>query len=70
MTALETVAQFGQIFELQVAVGTGIGRDLLVIDPQGITHVMKQAGNGIGGDGNAEFGQLFRDGGSSTARPA
>jgi hypothetical protein len=32
MTALETVAQLGQIFELKIAVGTGTGGDLLVID--------------------------------------
>ena len=65
MTALEAVAQLGEIFELQVAVGTRIGRDLLVIDPQGITHVMKQAGDGIGRDGNAEFGQFLGDRGWS-----
>ena len=70
MTALETVAQFGQIFELKIAVGTRIGRDLLVIDPQGIAHVMKQAGDGIGGEGNAEFGQFLGDRAGRAARPA
>jgi len=70
MTALETVAQLGQIFELKIAVGTRTGGDLLLIDPQRIAHVMEQAGDGIGGDGNAEFSQLFRDGSGSTARPA
>jgi hypothetical protein len=70
MTALEAVAQFGEIFELKVAVGTRIGRDLLLIDPQGIAHVMEQAGDGIGRDGNVEFGQLLRDGGGRAARPA
>ena len=70
MTALEAVAQFGEIFELKVAVGTRIGRDLLLIDSQGIAHVMEQAGDGIGRDGNAEFGQLCSDGGGGAARPA
>jgi hypothetical protein len=70
MTALETVAQLGQIFELKISVGTRTGGDLLLIDPQRIAHVMEQASDGIGGDGNAEFTQLIRDGGSSTARPA
>ena len=70
MTALETVAQLGQIFELKISVGTRTGGDLLMIDAQRIAHVMEQAGDGIGGDGNAEFSQLFGDGGSSTARPA
>jgi hypothetical protein len=70
MTALETVAQLGQIFELKISVGTRTGRDLLLIDPQRIAHVMEQVGYGIGADGNAEFSQLFRDGGGTTARPA
>ena len=70
MTVLEAVAQLGEIFELKIAVGTGTGGDLLLIDPQRIAHVMEQASDGIGGDGNAEFSQLLRDGGSSTARPA
>ena len=69
MTALEAVAQLGEIFELKVAVGTRIGRDLLLIEPQGIAHVMEQAGHGMGRDGNAEFGQLLRDRGGSAARP-
>ena len=55
MTALETAAQLGQIFELKISVGTRTGGDLLLIDPQRIAHVMKQAGDGTGGDGNAEF---------------
>ena len=70
MTALAAVAQLGEIFELKIPVGTRTGGDLLLIDPQRIAHVMEQASDGIGGDGNAEFSQLFRDGGSSTARPA
>src|SRR6266849_5870211 len=70
MTALEAVAQLGEILELKVAVGTRTGRDLLLIDPQGIAHVMEQAGNGIGRYGNAKLGQLFRDSGGSAARPA
>src|SRR5258708_11957478 len=69
MTALAAVAQLGEIFDLKIAVGTAAGGDLFVIDPQGIAHVMEQAGDGIGRDGNAEFGQLFRDGGGSKARP-
>ena len=55
MTALETVAQLGQIFELKISVGTRTGGNLLLIDSQRIAHVMEQAADGIGGDGNAEF---------------
>src|SRR6266852_1193098 len=32
VTALEAAAQLGQVFELEVAVGAGVGGDLLVID--------------------------------------
>src|SRR5580658_10602545 len=56
MTALEAVAQLGEIFELKVTVRTAAGRDLLLIDPQGIAHVMEQTSHGVRGDGNAEFG--------------
>jgi len=55
MTALEVVAQLGQIFELEIAVGTGVGGDLLLVDSQGIAQGMEQTSHGIGGDGNAEF---------------
>src|ERR1700675_4926971 len=68
MTALEAVAQLGKILELKIAVGTRTGRNLLLIDPQGIAHVMEQAGDGIGRYGNAELGQLLRDSGGSAAR--
>ena len=70
MMALETVAQLSQIFKLKIAAGVGAGRDLFLIDPQGITHVVEQASYGIGRDRNAQCGQLFGDGGGSTARPA
>jgi hypothetical protein len=48
MTALVAAAQLGEIFELKIAVGTAAGGDLFVVDPQGIAHVMEQAGDGIG----------------------
>ena len=70
VAALEAVAQIGEVFELKVAVGTGIGRDLLLIDPQGIAHLLEQTGDGIGRDGDAEFGQRLRDRGGCATRPA
>jgi hypothetical protein len=45
MTVLESVAQIGERFQLQVVVGTAAARDLLLIDPQGVVHVMEQAGS-------------------------
>ena len=56
MPALESVAQLGQICELQITVGTAAGRDLFLIGPQRITHAMEQTSHGIRGDGNVELG--------------
>jgi hypothetical protein len=70
MTALEAVAQLGEIFELKIAVGTRTGRDLLLVDPQRIAHAVEQTSDGVGRDGNAEFGQLFGNRGSRAARPS
>src|SRR5258708_38515962 len=68
MTALEAVAQLGEIFELQVAMGTGMGRDLLLIDPQGIAQFMEQAGDGLWGKRNIECGPLLGGGGGRAPR--
>lgn len=56
MTTLKAMAQLGQILELQIALGTTTGGNLLLIDPQGIAQGMEQAGNGIGGNGNVKSG--------------
>src|SRR6266567_2341296 len=50
MTALEAVAQLGEIFELKIAVGTRTGRDLLLVDPQRIAHAVEQTSDGVGRD--------------------
>jgi len=55
MTALEAATQFGQIFELEIAVRTGVGGDLLVIDAQRIAHLVEQPRDGIGADADAEL---------------
>ena len=70
MTALEVVAQLGQIFELKITLGTVVGGDLFLIDPQAIPHGVEQASHGIGGDGNVELSKLFCDRGGGAARPA
>jgi len=70
MTALEAVPQFGEIFELKVAVGAGAGGDLFVIDPQRIAHLVQQASHRVGGNRNAELGQFLGDGRGGAARPA
>jgi hypothetical protein len=41
---LESVSKVAEIEELIIAIGTVVGRELLVIDPQGIAHPMEEAG--------------------------
>jgi hypothetical protein len=69
-TLVEAAAQFCQIFELEIAIRTGVGGDLLVSDTQGIAHLMKEAGDGIGADGDAELAKFLGDSGSGAAGPA
>src|SRR5712692_9748134 len=45
---LKSVTQIAEVEELMVAIGTMVGGKFLVIDPQGITHVMEEAGDGVG----------------------
>lgn len=70
MTVLEAVPQLGEVFELEITVGAGVGGDLLVIDVKRIAHLMEQAGDRVGRDGNAEFAQFLGNGGGGAARPA
>jgi hypothetical protein len=67
MAVLEAVAQVGEVFELKVAVGADAGRNLLVIETQGIAHLMEQARHGIGRNGKAECCQFLGDGHGGTA---
>jgi hypothetical protein len=67
---LEATAQLGQIFELEIAIRTEVGGDLLVIDAQRIAHLMEQAGDGIGADSDAEWAKFLGDSASCSARPA
>ena len=69
MTTLKAMAQLGQIFELEISLGTTTGGNLLLIDPQGIADVMQQTGDRIGRNRNIEMGQLLGDRGRSTPRP-
>lgn len=62
-TTLESVSKIAEIEELIIAIGTMVGRELLVIDPQGITHSMEKTGDGVGADDDPEVaerhGNLF-----------
>ncbi len=54
---LESVSKIAEIEELIIAIGTVVGRELLVIDPQGIAHLMEKTGDGVGADDDTEIAQ-------------
>src|SRR5215471_21325191 len=70
MTALEAVAQIGEIFELEVAMWAVAGGDLLVIDAQRIAHLIEQSRHGIGADRDAQRAEFLGDSDGGAARPA
>jgi len=49
----KTLAQIGYVIELEIAVGTGIGSDFLLVEAQRVIHRMQQPGNGVGRDDEA-----------------
>jgi hypothetical protein len=51
------MAKISQVEELIIAIGTEVGGELLVIDPQRIAHLMEEAGNGVGTDDDPEVSQ-------------
>lgn len=56
-TALKSVSKIAQVEELIIAIGTVVGGEFLVIDAQGIAHLMEEAGNGVGADDDTEVTQ-------------
>jgi len=70
VTALEAVAQIGEIFELEVSMRAVAGGDLFVIDAQRIAHLIEQSRDGIGADRDAECTEFLGDCGRGAARPA
>ena len=57
-------------FELEIAVRTGVGGDLLVIHAQRIAHLMEQSRDGIGADSDAELAKLLGNSGRGATGPA
>ena len=66
----EPQALRGDVLELFVAVGTGAGRDALVIDTQPVAEVLEDAGDGPGTHLDVEGGQFLCDLLGGAARPA
>ncbi len=54
---LEALPKIPEVKELIVAIGAEVGGEFLVIDPQGITHLMEEASDSVGTDDHAEVAQ-------------
>ena len=48
--ALEALTKIAEIEELIIAVGAKVGGELLVIDAQGIAHLVEKTRDGVGAD--------------------
>jgi hypothetical protein len=55
--ALKSVSKIAEVEELMVAIGTVIGGEFLVIDAQGIAHLMEETSDRVGTDDDAEVSQ-------------
>ena len=67
--ALKSVAKIAEVEELIVAIGTVVGGEVLVIDAQGIAHLVEETSDGVGTDDDAEVTQRHGDLGGSSPRP-
>ena len=67
--ALEALPKITQIEELIIAIGTEVGGQFLVIDAQGITHLMEETSDRIGTDRDTEVPQSHGDLVGGTPRP-
>ena len=67
--ALKLIAKIAEVEELIVAIGTLVAGQLLVIDAQGIAHLMEETGHRVGADNDAEVAQRHGNLVGRTARP-
>jgi hypothetical protein len=67
--ATEVITQIGDVVELEVAVGAGIGGQLLAIDAQGVIHLVQEPSDGIGRDSEAVLGEDGGDLDGGAPRP-
>lgn len=54
---MEALTKIAEVEKLIIAVGAKVGGEFLVIDAQGIAHLMEEAGYGVGTDDNTEVAQ-------------
>ena len=55
--ALKPVSKVAEVEELMVAIGTVVGGKFLVIDAEGIAHLMEETSDGVGTDDDTEVTQ-------------
>jgi len=67
--SLEAVSQITQVEELIVTIGTMVGGEFLVIDSQGIAHLMEETGDSVGADDDTEVAQCHGHLGRRPPRP-
>ena len=62
-TAAKAFAQIRNVIELKIAVGAGIGGEILLVHPQRVIHGVKQPRDGVGRNreamGSEQFGNLI-----------
>ena len=54
---MESLPKITKVEELIIAIGTEVGGEFLVIDAQGIAHLMEEASDGVGADDDTEVTQ-------------
>jgi hypothetical protein len=69
VTALEVMAQVADVQKLLVAIGTGIGGELLVVDPERIAHLAEQTPDRVRTDGDAKVAERQGHFGRGAAGP-
>jgi hypothetical protein len=66
---LETLPKITKIEKLIIAIGTEIGGEFLVIDAQGIAHLVEETSDGVGADRDTEVAQRHGNLIGGTSRP-
>ena len=67
--ALKSMAKIAEVEELMVAIGTVVGGEVLVIEAQGITHLVEETSDSVGTDYDAEVTQRHGNLGGGSPGP-
>ena len=66
---MEALPKITEVEELIIAIRTGVGGDFLVIDAQGITHLVEETSDGVGTYDDTEVAQRHGNLVGSSPRP-